>query len=249
MLKTLGVVQVPSASTLPGLKANRGFQGKTLLEWVVRRVTDCQWLDGAIVVAPAADDGTAIAELVPPDVPLYRSQRADALGQFADALTTYPSESAVRVGIEQPFVDPDLIDRLITRARQYPNCDYIGYCSRNGKPAIRSSLGMFGEYFKTRALLIADREAHLPEDRAEVTRFLYSRPDKFLVRMIPVPAQLDRDDLRLRIESADDWEHVQEIVDALGDEQLDWERIAGLLAQQPDLRKRMAALNRTDAAG
>jgi spore coat polysaccharide biosynthesis protein SpsF len=246
MLKTLGVVQVPPASTLPGLKANRGFQGKTLLEWVVRRVTDCQWLDGAIVVAPVADEGAAIEALVPPDVPLYRSQRTDALGQLADALTSYPSESVARVGIEQPFVDPELIDRLVTRARQYPNCDYIGYCSRNGKPAIQSSLGMFGECFQTRALLVADREAELPEDRANVTRYLYSRPDKFLVRMIPVPTELDRDDLRLRIESAEDWEHAQEIVEALGDEQLDWQRIAGLLAQQPDLCKRMAALNRTD---
>jgi spore coat polysaccharide biosynthesis protein SpsF (cytidylyltransferase family) len=63
--------------------------------------------------------------------------------------------------------------------------------------------------------------------------------------MIPVPAELDRDDLRLRIESADDWEHVQQIVDALGDEHLDWQRIAGLLAQQPDLRKRMAAMNQS----
>lgn len=245
MLKTLGVVQVPPASTLPGLKANRGFQGKSLLEWVVRRVTDCQWLEGVIVVAPAADERTAIADLVPPDVPLYRSQRADALGQFADALTSYPSETVVRVGIEQPFVDPELIDRLVTRGRQYPNCDYIGYCSRSGKPAIQSSLGMFGEYFQTRALLVADREAYLPEDRANVTRFLYSRPDKFVVRMIPVPAPLDRDDLRLRIENADDWEHAQQIVDALGDEQLDWQRIADLLAQQPELRKRMAVLNRT----
>jgi spore coat polysaccharide biosynthesis protein SpsF len=243
MLKTLGVVQIPPASNLPGLKANRGFQGKTLLEWVVRRVTDCQWLDGVIVVAPAAEDGASVASLVPPDVPLYRSQRSDALGQMADALTSYPSHSIVRVGIEQPFVDPELIDRLVTRARQHPGCDYIGYCSRNGKPAIRSALGMFGEYFQVRALLIADREAHLPEDRDSVTRYLYSRPEKFLVRMIPVPVELDRDDLRLRIESADDWEHVQQIVDAIGDEHLDWQRIAGLLAQQPDLRRRMAAMN------
>jgi spore coat polysaccharide biosynthesis protein SpsF len=245
MLKTLGVVQIPPASTLPGLKANRGFQGKTLLEWVVRRVTDCQWLDGVIVVAPAADEAASIATLVPPDVPLYRSQRSDALGQMADALTSYPSQSVVRVGIEQPFVDPELIDRLVTRSRQHPGCDYIGYCSRSGKPAIQSALGMFGEYFQIRALLIADREAQLPEDRANVTRYLYSRPDKFVVRMIPVPVELDRDDLRLRIESADDWEHVQQIVDALGDEHLDWQRIAGLLAQQPDLRKRMAAMNQT----
>jgi spore coat polysaccharide biosynthesis protein SpsF len=178
-------------------------------------------------------------------VPLYRSQRADALGQMADALTSYPSQSVVRVGIEQPFVDPELIDRLVTRARHHPGCDYIGYSSRSGKPAIQSALGMFGEYFQIRALLVADREAHLPEDRANVTRYLYSRPDKFLVRMIPVPDELDRDDLRLRIESADDWEHVQQIVDALGDEHLDWQRIAGLLAGQPDLRKRMAAMNQS----
>jgi len=249
MLETLGVGQVPPASNLPRLKANRGFQGKTLLEWVVRRITDCQHLDGAIVVAPSDSEAGDLAELVPPDVPLYRSQRADALGQLADALTTYPAEGVVRVGIEQPFVDPELIDRLIARARQHPNCDYIGYCSRNGKPAIQSSLGMFGDYFQTRALLIADREAELQDDRANVTRYLYSRPDKFLVRMIPVPAQLDRDDLRLRIESADDWEHAQQIVDALGDEHLDWQRIVGLLAQQPGLRKRMAALNRAATVG
>ena len=247
MLQTLGVVQIPPASILPGLKANRGFQGKTLLEWVVRRVTDCQWLDGVIVVAPAADEGAAIADFVPPDVPLFRSQQSDALGQLADALPSYLAHSVVRVGIEQPFVDPELIDRLVTRAHQYPNFDYIGYCSRSGKPAIQSALGMFGEYFQARALLVADREARLPQDRANVTRYLYSRPDKFLVRMLPVPAELDRDDLRLRIKSADDWEHAQQIVDALGDDHLDWKRIAGLLAQQPALRERMAALNQVGA--
>jgi spore coat polysaccharide biosynthesis protein SpsF len=246
MLSTLGVVQVPPASTLPGLKANRGFQGKTLLEWVVRRVTDCQWLEGVMVVAPRDDDGASLSELVPPDVPLYRSDRKDALGQIADALLAYPAKGVVRVGIEQPFVDPELIDRLVTRANEHPGCDYIGYCSRNGKPAIQSSLGMFGEYIQTRALLAADREASLPDDRSNVTRYLYSRPDKFAVRMIPVPVELDREDLRLRIESVDDWEHAQQIVDALGDEHLDWQRIAGLLAQQPDLRRRMAALNQSD---
>jgi spore coat polysaccharide biosynthesis protein SpsF len=246
MLNTLGVVQVPPASTLPGLKANRGFQGKTLLEWVVRRVTDCQWLEGVIVVAPAEDDAASLADHVPPDVPLYLSVHKDALGQIADALTSYHAKGVVRVGIEQPFVDPELIDRLITRATQHPTFDYIGYCSRSGKPAIQSSLGMFGEFFQTKALLVADREATLPEDRKHVTRFLYSRPDKFQVRMIPVPPELDRDDLRLRIDGVEDWEHVQQIVDALGDEHLDWQAIAGLLAQQPDLRRRMAAMNQSE---
>ena len=246
MLHTLGVVQVPPASTLPGLKANRGFQGKTLLEWVVRRVTDCQGLEGVIVVAPAEDDAANLADLVPPDVPLFLSLRRDALGQIADALTSYHAHGVVRVG-HRAAVCRSGVDRSAGYPRaQHPDCDYIGYCSRSGKPAIRSSLGMFGEFFQTRALLVADREATLPEDRNHVTRYLYSRPDKFLVRMIPVPPELDRDDLRLRIESVEDWEHVQQIVDALGDEHLDWQAIAGLLAQQPDLRRRMAAMNQSE---
>ncbi len=245
MLSTLGVVQVPPSSTLPTLKANRGFEGKSLLEWVVRRVTDSERLDGVIVVAPAGPQGDVISDLVPPDVPLFQSSRSDALGQLADALVHYPCAGVVRVGNDQPFVDPDSIDQLVCRAIEYPNCDYIGYCLRDGRPTIQSSLGMFAEYFKTKALLTADREARHAQDRDQATNYLYSRPERFAVRMIRVPNALDRHDVRLRIDTAEDWENAQQIVDALGDEHLDWQRIAGLLAQQPALRQRMAALNQS----
>jgi spore coat polysaccharide biosynthesis protein SpsF len=247
MLTTLGVVQVAPSSTLPALKANRGFEGKSLLEWVVRRVTDSQGLSGVIVVAPAGPEGDVVADLVPPDVPLFRSSRTDALGQLSDALITYPCTGVVHVGNDQPFVDPDSIDQLVGRANEYPNCDYIGYCLRDGRPTIQSSLGMFAEYFEAKALLTADREARHAEDRQQVSRYLYSRPERFAVRMIRVPSALDRHDVRLRIDTAEDWENAQQIVDALGDEHLDWQRIAGLLAQQPALRQRMAALNQSGA--
>ena len=64
------------------------------------------------------------------------------------------------------------------------------------------------------------------------------------MRLLPAPSGLDRDDLRLTIESEEDWEHAQVIFEALGPEELDWQRIAGLLRGQPRLRQRMAVLNR-----
>lgn len=243
MLNILGVVQVPPASTLPWLKAMRGLQGRTLLEWVVRRVTDCERLGGVIVVASKNVHSHSIAALVPPDVPLYCSQRTDALGQVADALINYPAAGVVRVCVDQPLVDPELIDGLVCRVTEQSGYDYVGYCTADGRPIVQSSLGVFAEYFKTKALLVADREAYHPQDREQVTRYLYSRPDRFAVKMIPIPAELDREDLRLRVGGSEDWEHVQTIADALGDEHLDWHRIAGLLEQQPALRRRMAALN------
>ncbi len=50
--------------------------------------------------------------------------------------------------------------------------------------------------------------------------------------------------MRLAVDTEEDWEHAQTIYEALGPEALDWQRIAGLLEQQPALRTRMAALNR-----
>jgi spore coat polysaccharide biosynthesis protein SpsF (cytidylyltransferase family) len=59
---------------------------------------------------------------------------------------------------------------------------------------------------------------------------------------------LDRDDVRLVIEGEEDWEHVQEIVEALGQDNLDWRTLAELLKYQPGLRGNMARLNRAEEA-
>ncbi len=74
--------------------------------------------------------------------------------------------------------------------------------------------------------------------------YLYGHPEKFKVRLIPLPAELDREDLRLTIDGEEDWEHAQVIYDALGHDDWDWQRITELLDGQPALRKRMAVLNR-----
>lgn len=74
--------------------------------------------------------------------------------------------------------------------------------------------------------------------------FMYSRPEEFRLRLIPVPVELDHDDVRLTIEHEEDWEHAETIFEALGPDELDWQRIARLLRQQPALRERMAVLNR-----
>lgn len=64
------------------------------------------------------------------------------------------------------------------------------------------------------------------------------------MRMLPLPAVLDREDLRLRIDREEDWEHAQDIYEALGHDEWDWQGIADLLHSQPALRGRMAVLNR-----
>jgi spore coat polysaccharide biosynthesis protein SpsF len=248
MLKTLGIIQACFHSPRFRCNATRKLGGRSLLEWVIRRVTDSTRLDGVIVVACETEDYCAVSHLVPSDVPVFFGEGNDALARFAKALEQYPAEGVVRIRGDNLFIDPGLIDRLVTTAEAHPNCDYVSYCSRDGQPAILSPVSVYAEWFRASALYKANRMARSPLDREHVTRYIYSHPEKFSLRLMPAPTEIDREDLRLTIDIDEDWDHALVLYEALGSEWLDWQRIARLLDHQPALRNRMATLNRVHAS-
>jgi spore coat polysaccharide biosynthesis protein SpsF len=242
---TLGVVEVQPAveglslkSPLAGI-ARRRFGGKTLLEWVVRRVGDAQRLSQIVVLAGDDPLTRSLADLAPADVRSFVSRADDPLGRLADVVRKFPCDGVVRLSVSTPFVDPILIDRLITVASTCDACDYAGYRLSDGRQAVESKMGVFSEWCSAAAVVKADREARRDE-RQSATRYLYSHPEKFALQLLPAPAKLDRDDLCLAIHDEEDWEHVELILDALGPESLDWQYIMALLDRHPDLARRVA---------
>jgi len=249
MLGTLGIVQACFGSQRSRCNLHRRLGSRSLLEWVVRRVTDCLRLDGVIAVACDAAESRFVSRVVPADVPVVVSSEPHALDRFVWALEQYPAEAVVLVRGDNPFVDPGLIDRLVIAAAAYPGCDYVSYCSRDGRPAVLSPVGVYAEWFRAAALRRASRAKMAAADRDHVTRYICTHPKKFQVHFIPAPPEIDRDDVRLTVDIEEDWEHTLTIYEALGPERLDWQRIAQLLDHQPALRSRMAALNRAYSPG
>lgn len=239
--KTLGIILLGADSAA---KVERRLAGKSLLELVVRRITDCQRLDGAVVVAQAPEQAEWARQLVPPDVPTFVAPPGDALTRILAAAEAEQADALVRVRADNPYVDPLLVDRLVITAEAHPSCDYISYSRADGRPAILSQLGVCAEWCSVAALRRAATVARRSADRQDVTAYLYGHPELFSVRLIPLPRELDRDDLRLRVDHEEDWEHAQQIYEALGADEWDWRRVADLLDHQPHLRKRMAMLNR-----
>jgi spore coat polysaccharide biosynthesis protein SpsF len=244
MLKTLGIVEARLAPQAARCHLHRRLGGQSLLEWVVRRVTDSTRLSGVIVLAADAAQYDALVRIVPADVPVFVSGKEDALGRFLNALEEYQAEAVVRVRGDNAFIDPGLIDRLITVAEALDECDYASFASRDGQPAVLSPVGIFAEWFRTASLRRAAKGRLTDTDREHVTRYVHCHPEKFRVHWIPAPAEIDRDDVRLTIDLEEDWENALVIFEALGPERLDWRRIAELLDHQPAMRRRMAALNR-----
>jgi spore coat polysaccharide biosynthesis protein SpsF len=248
MLKTLGIVEIqaPQTSVLESQAAaslaGRRFGNKSLLEWVVRRVTESLLLDQVVIVT-TTDQADLVGRLAPSDVSVFVNDERDSLSRVAAAVREFDAEAFVRTSVYCPFVDPELIDRLVTTASANPEFDYIGYFSLDGRPAILSKVGFFAEWCRTEALHRADQMATKEAERRNALQYVYSHPELFQLRFIPIPEKLDRLDVRLTIEAEEDWDNAHLILEALGPERLDWRRIVSLLDQQPAIRQRMASLN------
>lgn len=216
MLKTLGIVEVAPFQSLPsdscmdvGQMASARFAGTALLDWVLRRVTDSQCLDGVIAVLERTV-AKQVAHLVPPDVPVFDTEHSNSLDRIVAAIERFPARSIVRVGLQMPFIDPELIDRLVSSADSNPECDYIAYRSVDGGAATVSQLGLVAEWCRVAALRRAQQAATLsdssissglsnPDSGLGLTEFVSDNASMFKTRFLRVPNELDRDDIRLTL--------------------------------------------------
>src|SRR5436305_7078741 len=96
--------------------ARRRFGGKSLLEWVVRRVSEADSISGIWVLAGDDTFSQRLCEHCPPDARVFPARAADALGRLAEAARALPCDGLIRLNVSHPFVDPDLIDRLVSEA-------------------------------------------------------------------------------------------------------------------------------------
>ena len=122
MVTTLAVVEVHPAvedlrpgSPLAGI-ARRRFGGKSLLEWVVRRVSEAERISGIVVLAGDDSLAKSLCATCPPDARVFHASADDALGRLAEVVRMFPCKGLVRLNVSNPFIDPDLIDRLVAAA-------------------------------------------------------------------------------------------------------------------------------------
>ncbi len=230
MLKTLGIVKGALLTPKQRHHLARRLEGKSVLEWVVRQMTDCLRLDGVVVVADEGSEGDLVRDLTPSDVPVFSTRAEDTLDMLWRTLEKFPKDSCVLIGADWPFLDPTIIDQLVRMADVEQGCDYAAYQFMNEIFSAGRPYGLFPEWYRSETVRkIAGRIDDAIHRQLPGTFFLDNQKD-YHVELLPVPAGLDQQDsIRFTFDDESDWDDILDLHDALDLEVLDIQKIGSLL--------------------
>ncbi|MDR1963788.1 MAG: NTP transferase domain-containing protein [Planctomycetaceae bacterium] len=233
MQKTLGIVKGALLTEKQRRHVARRLEGKSVLEWVVRQMTDCELLNGVVVLAEEGPAGETVRQLTPIDVPVFLSKARDTLSLIQQTLEHFPADACVFIGADWPFLDPTLVDQLVRAAELEPKCDYAAYQFTNEIFSAGRPYGLFPEWYRSQSIRkIASRIDDQIHRQLPGTFFLDNQ-NKFHVELLPVPAGLDQqDNIRFTFDDEADWDNILELHEALALEVLDCQKIGSLLRTQ-----------------
>ena len=146
----------------------------------------------------------------------------------------------IRVCSDNPFLRPETFNTFFAEHNFCP-ADYIAYGFADGRPTIKSHLGLYSELTTIDALRRAAVSTQEKLYIEHVTIYLYTHPEKFKVRLLPLPAELEgRFDLRFTLDTMEDFTLLQELY-ATFHEKTDRSvhALLQLVQSHPDYRARM----------
>jgi len=192
------------STRLPG-KSLAQIAGKPLLEHVVERVRASRTLDEIVVATTTNPQDRAILHLAARcGVQAYAGSEEDVLDRYYEAAKQRTAQTVVRVTGDDPFQDPEVLDKVVKRILGSSDLDYVSNWIEPTYPE-----GLDVEAFSFEVLERAWLEAKLPSEREHVTPYIWKNPDKF--RLANVRHHTDLSGLRWTIDYEEDLWFAREV--------------------------------------
>ncbi|MGW0802032.1 cytidylyltransferase domain-containing protein [Nonomuraea sp. NPDC002799] len=208
-MRIVGIIQARMGSTrLPG-KVLRELGDHSVLGWVVRAAREAHVLDDLVVATTteAADDAVA-AECRELGVACHRGPVDDVLTRFMEAMAGRRADAVMRFTADCPLLDPAVIREAALVFRAVRRLDYLSTGLARTLPR-----GLDVEIASRPALERADAEA-TGFHRTHVTSYLYEHPGD--ARLLGLAYQPVAADLRVTLDTEDDWRVISRVVADLG---------------------------------
>lgn len=186
------------STRLPG-KVLRPIAGKLLLDHVLDRLSLLAYPVSVVVATSDLPQDDAIAQYCQSrGATTFRGSETDVLNRYYQCAKEHSFEHVVRLTADNPFTDMEELQRLIELHLAQHN-DYTH--SFGSMP-----LGIGAEIFTFAALERSAQEGRAPNHREHVNEYIQEHPDNFRVGMLEIPAAKRCPDLRLTVDTEDDYQ-------------------------------------------
>lgn len=227
------IIQARMGSTRLPNKVMYDIEDKKLLQYCIERISMSKYID-KVVVATTEEIGDDIIYdwCTNNRVLCFRGSESDVLDRYYKAALEHELDIVIRVTSDCPFVDPVIIDMLITTLL----CQDCNYVSNRWKKRSWPH-GLDVEVMQISALKKAWESAHLQYEREHVTPYILEHQEVF--KIMEVPFLKDLSHIRLTVDYQEDLDFVKQILPKLYNEYgkaYGWQQIIEVLKQNPELQ-------------
>ena len=228
------------STRLPRKILREFHKGQTLLETVINNLKK---VEGAKIIVATSDNPNndeLVTFLQERDISVFRGSENDVLSRFIGAAEENKVDGIVRICSDNPFLDWHGVANLVEKA-QTSDADYIGY-RINNTPSIKTHFGFWGEYVTLKALKRVAESTDEQPAHEHVTIHIYTHPEEYKCEWIECPGYLQgREDIRLTVDNAEDFENAQKVYAALEESNPDFglEEVVRYVDTHADLKESM----------
>lgn len=200
-----------------------------VLGWAIRALRECKFVDEIVVATSTDESDNPIATYCDSiGVFCHRGPMNDVLSRFIGALEQRPADGVVRITADCPFIDPEIVDLVVGA---WVRSDWLDHLSTTNPRCLPRGLDV--EIASFRAMQKIDTYAS-GVDRVHVTSGIYGDRDQF--KTGGVVLYPDNSDLRVTLDTSEDWAVLQEVVQAKGDRVIPRDEIIDYLRQNPNIQ-------------
>jgi len=208
-MNIIGIIQARTGSTRLRNKVIMKLGNKTILEILLNRLVKSRTMDKIVVATTTKREDDIIENIVlNHGFDVFRGSEKDVLDRYYKAAVKYNADVVVRITADNPLICVNLLDYQVKLLIEN-NYDYVA-----SKGII---LGLGSEVFTFEALEKAWKNANEKYQREHVTPYIYENPEMFKIKYIDPPDFLKRKDIRLTIDTIEDFKLYQELYNRFGD--------------------------------
>ena len=207
----VGVIQARmDSSRLPG-KMSMRIGNYPLIDWVIRRSKKSKLIDRLVLATSVNQENDYLEDRATDNrIKCFRGSEENVLSRFTAVSHQYSADTVVRICADNPFICPKEIDRIIkVYMKLSPHYAF------NHIPALGNKYvdGVGAEFVMAEVLYDISKKTSDQQYLEHVTKYLWDNIQNYKVVTVPAPSGLDRPNVKLDIDTMDDYLALREIID------------------------------------